>query len=60
VKQFLHEHADMASEIEQKVRQASGLPGGAAASAAPAKEKETAERGAKTPKGLKSEKLVEA
>ena len=62
VKQFLHEHQDMASEIEQKVRQASGLPGGAAvAAAASTKEKEpAAERGAKAPKGPKSEKLVEA
>ncbi len=62
VKQFLHDHADMASEIELKVRQASGLPGASAGpAAAPAREKETAvERGAKTPKGLKSDKLVEA
>jgi recombination protein RecA len=62
VKQFLHDHPDMASEIEQKVRQASGLPGGAAGPAAASTgEKETVvERGAKTPKGQKSDKLVEA
>jgi recombination protein RecA len=64
VKQFLHDHADMAAEIEAKVRQASGLPGtgGPVVTVAVVeKEKEPAvERGAKTPKGLKSDKLVEA
>jgi recombination protein RecA len=64
VKQFLRDHADMASEIEAKVRQASGLPGTGGpvvAAAAVEKEKESVvERGAKTPKGLKSDKLVEA
>jgi recombination protein RecA len=65
VKQFLLEHADMASEIEQKVRQAAGLPavGAAAESSAPARDKDTApqgERGGKAAKGQKSEKHVEA
>ncbi len=71
VKQFLHEHPDMASEIEVKVRQAAGLPtngnGAVAAPAAedsvPAKEKETVspgERTSKAGKGHKSEKHVEA
>ena len=65
VKQFLLEHADMASEIEQKVRQAASLTavGAAAESSAPARDKDTApqgERGGKAAKGQKSEKHVEA
>jgi recombination protein RecA len=64
VKQFFHDHQDMASEIELKVRQASGLPGvvaPASAEAAPAKEKEnTAERSGKSSKGQKGEKHAEA
>jgi len=67
VKQFLHDHADMAAEIEAKVRQASGLPGTAVPAAAEeaavkGKEKESpaVERAAKSTKGQKSEKLVEA
>jgi recombination protein RecA len=63
VKTFLRDNPEMAAEIELKVRQASGLPGTgapAAAEAAPAKEKESAERGGKSPKGQKSEKHAEA
>jgi len=63
VKTFLRDNPEMAAEIELKVRQASGLPGTgapAAAEAAPAKEKESAERGGKPPKGQKSEKHAEA
>ncbi len=69
VKQFLHEHPDMAGEIELKVRQGCGLPGTAAPAAtateepAPAlvKEKETAsERTGKTSRAQKSEKHAEA
>jgi recombination protein RecA len=67
VKQFLHDHVDMAAEIEAKVRQASGLPGTAApgpAEEAAAKEKEkeapTVERGGRSAKGQKSEKHAEA
>jgi recombination protein RecA len=67
VKQFLHDHADMAAEIEAKVRQASGLPGTAASApvadvAVKEKEKEVhpAERGGKSAKGQKSEKHAEA
>jgi recombination protein RecA len=65
VKQFLLEHADMASEIEQKVRQAAGLTAvdAAAESSAPARDKDAApqsERGGKAAKGQKSEKHVEA
>jgi recombination protein RecA len=65
VKQFLHDHADMAGEIEAKVRQASGLPGTAGTASADEaavkeKEKETpaVERTAKS-KGQKSEKHAE-
>ena len=65
VKQFLREHAEMAAEIETKVRQAAGLP--AAVSSAPeaavsAKEKDagTSERSSKAPKGSKNEKHAEA
>jgi recombination protein RecA len=66
VKQFLRDHADMAAEIEAKVRHASGLPDTAAATAADeaakGKERErespAAERTAKS-KGLKSEKHAE-
>ena len=66
VKQFLAEHPDMASEIELKVRQASGLtvpnvP--VAQNPAPAAEKETAppaERSSKSAKAQKTEKHVEA
>jgi recombination protein RecA len=72
VKLFLHDHPDMAQEIELKVRQACGLPGTgalpdapAAAAAAPAKEapkeKETiVDKVGKTTKGQKSEKHAEA
>ena len=66
VKQFLREHPEMAAEIETKVRQAAGLPVAAAPAsdtAAPEKEKDAApaaERGAKSGKGHKSEKHVEA
>jgi recombination protein RecA len=65
VKQFLLEHADMAAEIEQKVRQAAGLTavGTAAESTASARDKDTVsqgERGGKAAKGQKSEKHVEA
>jgi recombination protein RecA len=64
VKQFLHDHADMASEIELKVRQASGLPGAAVlppADMTPAPEKEkTPERAVKSPRGQKGEKNAEA
>ena len=66
VKQFLTEHADMASEIELKVRQAAGLPVTGAPEAensGPAKDKDAAvqaERGSKTAKSQKSEKHVEA
>jgi len=70
VKQFLHDHADMAQEIETKVRQAAGLSGlsvtDASAATAPAKEaapreKEgTFEKGGKAVKGSKSEKHAEA
>jgi recombination protein RecA len=71
VKQFLRDHAEMASEIEARVRQAAGLPVAAAplsdsiASIAPEKEKEKdavahGERGAKAGRGQKSEKHVEA
>ncbi len=64
VKQFLHDHADMASEIELKVRQASGLPGAAVpppadTATAPEKEK-TPERAAKSLRGQKGEKHAEA
>jgi recombination protein RecA len=58
VKQFLHGNPEMASEIERKVRQASGIDG---SGAAPAKEKEAAapaEKGVKP--GKKSEKHAEA
>jgi recombination protein RecA len=44
VKQFLHEHPDMAAEIEAKIREAYGLSGPAAAAAAPAEEKEAREK----------------
>ncbi len=67
VKQFLAEHRDMAAEIEQKVRQAAGLPASAAPApetAALSKEKDreapAPERGAKAGKGHKAEKLAEA
>ncbi len=72
VKLFLHDHPDMAQEIEFKVRQACGLPGTgalpdapAAAAAAPAKEalkeKETiVDKVGKTTKAQKSEKHAEA
>jgi recombination protein RecA len=70
VKQFLHDHADMAQEIETKVRHAAGLPGAsvpdASAAATPVKEatpkekESTLEKGGKTAKGLKSEKHAEA
>ncbi|HTP04459.1 MAG TPA: recombinase RecA [Nitrospirota bacterium] len=65
VKQFLLEHPDMASEIEQKVRQAAGLTavGAASESSASARDKDAApqgERGGKAAKGQKSEKHVEA
>jgi recombination protein RecA len=71
VKQFLRDHAEMASEIEARVRQAAGLPVAAVplsdsiASIAPEKEKEKdavahGERGAKAGRGQKSEKHVEA
>ncbi|HEX9781325.1 MAG TPA: hypothetical protein VGA56_01165, partial [Opitutaceae bacterium] len=64
VKQFLHEHADMASEIELKVRQASGLPGAVAADgngADGAREKDdAAERAGKPAKGQKSDRHAEA
>jgi recombination protein RecA len=67
VKQFLHEHADMAREIEAKVRQAAGLPGAAvpetpavATAKDAAKEKEsTGEKPVKSSKVSKSEKLAE-
>jgi recombination protein RecA len=66
VKQFLAEHPDMASEIELKVRQASGLtvpnvP--VAQNPAPAAEKEAAppaERSSRSSKAQKTEKHVEA
>jgi recombination protein RecA len=67
VKQFLRDHADMAAEIEAKVRHASGLPDTAAdtaadEAAAKGKERErespAVERTAKS-KGLKSEKHAE-
>ncbi len=67
VKQFLHEHPDMAAEIELKVRQVAGLPANGAAPAVEAvaqtREKEAApsgERTGKAGKGQKSEKHVEA
>jgi recombination protein RecA len=68
VKTFLAEHPDMAVEIEQKVRQAAGLPGAAAVPAADAgaaqkeKDRETAgtERGGKTGRGHRAEKQAEA
>jgi len=68
VKQFLHEHADMAAEIEARVRQANGLPVAAvpapAGETAPPKEKEkessASERGAKPAKSHRAEKLAEA
>ena len=68
VKQFLHEHADMAAEIEAKVRQASGLPGTAvpapAMETAPSKDKEietpAPERSAKPAKAQRGEKHAEA
>jgi recombination protein RecA len=65
VKQFLLEHADMASEIEQKVRQAAGLSAVSAAveSGTSARDRDAAtqgERGGKAAKGQKSEKHVEA
>ena len=72
VKLFLHDHPDMAQEIELKVRQACGLPGTgalpdtpAAAAAVPAKEapkeKETiVDKVGKIAKGQKSEKHAEA
>ncbi len=72
VKLFLHDHPDMAQEIELKVRQACGLPGTgtlpdapAAAAAAPVKEapkeKETiVDKVGKVAKGQKSEKHAEA
>src|SRR5574341_490887 len=41
VKTFLREHPEMAAEIEQKVRQASGITASGALSPAPAPEKET-------------------
>jgi hypothetical protein len=55
----------MASDIEQKVRQAAGLPAvsAAAESSASARDKDAAsqgERGGKAAKGQKSEKHVEA
>jgi recombination protein RecA len=65
VKQFLHEHADMAAEIEARVRQSSGLPGvvvpAPAAETAESKEKETPapERSAK-PARSRGEKHAEA
>jgi recombination protein RecA len=63
VKQFLRDHPDMASEIESKVRQASGLPGAGVpptTEAAPVKEKDAAaERSGRSPKGQKSEKHAE-
>jgi len=64
VKQFFRDHPDMASEIEFKVRQASGLPGAGApppVEAEAVKEKETtAERSGKPSKGQKGEKHAEA
>jgi recombination protein RecA len=63
VKAFLRDNPEMAAEIETKVRQAAGLPGTgvpAAAEAAPAKEKESAERGGKSAKAQKSDKHAEA
>jgi recombination protein RecA len=67
VKQFLLEHADMAAEIEFRVRQAAGLPvtappAGVPAEAAKEKDKESPapERVTKAVKGQKSEKHVEA
>ncbi len=65
VKQFLSEHPDMASEIEFKVRQASGLSVSGAPAVDPsasAKEKDrdaapsSPERGGKSAKGAKAEK----
>jgi recombination protein RecA len=71
VKQFLRDHADMASEIELKVRQAAGLPGAGASApeVAEAQSKDTAsvERapassgpGGKAAKGHKIDKHAEA
>jgi len=68
VKQFLREHADMASEIELKVRQAAGLPGAGAATPEiaeePAKDTEAVERSptpsGKAAKGHKTDKRMEA
>ena len=57
VKLFLHDHPEMASEIEVKVRQAAGLTGSVASasdSSAAAREKETApvaEKPSKASKG---------
>jgi recombination protein RecA len=62
VKTFLRDNPEMAAEIELKVRQASGLPGTGApevAGAAPAKEKESGERGGKPSKGQKADKHAE-
>ncbi len=66
VKQFLSEHPDMSSEIELKVRQASGItvPGSSPVeNPAASKEKEdvpSPERGGKSMRGQKAEKHVEA
>ena len=66
VKQFLSDHPDMSSEIELKVRQASGItvPGSSPVeSPAASKEKEdipSPERAGKSSKGQKAEKHVEA
>jgi recombination protein RecA len=70
VKQFLREHAEMASEIELKVRQAAGLPLTGSSVSEPAeaqaatKEAASTERApsnpsGKTPKGQKAEKHAE-
>ncbi|HXY62155.1 MAG TPA: recombinase RecA [Nitrospirota bacterium] len=64
VKQFLHDHVDMAAEIEARVRQSSGLPGAnvpGTAESAMSKEKEATapERGGKATKGQKSDRHAE-
>jgi len=62
VKTFLHEHPDMAIEIEQKVRDACGIIAGAAPAPVAEKEKETdpqPEKGAKSGRA-KSDKHAEA
>ncbi len=65
VKQFLTEHLDIASEIELKVRQSTGLPVAgvpAAEGSAPTRDRDAAagERGGKAAKGQKPEKHMEA